>query len=360
MANTIGTIFKLTTFGESHGMAIGGVIDGCPSKIEINTDLIQHQVWRRRTGQGAFSSPRSETDKVEFLSGVFENKTLGTPIAFMIRNDDARSSDYDHLQQVYRPSHADFTYDAKYGIRDHRGGGRASARETVARVAAGSIASQVLQKSNIEIYAFVHQIGKVVLEKPFTELNLKEIDNFDFRCPDLETAKLMNEQIEAARLQLDSLGGAITCVIKNLPAGLGEPLYDKFHARLAAAMFSLPAIRGFEVGEGFHAPSLTGSTHNDSFFVENGKVRTKTNRSGGVLGGITNGEDMYFRVAFKPVSTIAKAQETITDKLESTVLEAHGRHDVCVVPRAVPIVEAMAALVTVDLMMLNAAGHCFD
>jgi len=353
-ANTIGKIFRLTTFGESHGKAIGGVIDGCPAGLLIDLDFVQQQLNRRRPGQSEINTPRSEADEVEFLSGIFEGAATGAPIAFIIRNNDARSQDYDHLKDIYRPSHAGFTWDKKYGFYDWRGGGRASARETIARVVGGAIAQLVLLKSNINIQAYTSQIGKIILEKNYTALNLDERYNNAIRCPDDETAGKMMTLLEEIKIARDSTGGVIDCVIRNLPAGLGEPVFDKLQADLAKAIMSINAAKGFEYGEGFAAASMLGSEHNDLFTASDEWTLTPaTNHAGGILGGISTGSDIYFRVAFKPVATIMKSQLTADKYGNPVILEGKGRHDVCVVPRAVPVVEAMTALVIADHLLRN-------
>lgn len=341
--NTFGTLFRLTTFGESHGAAIGGVIDGCPSGVEINLDLIQQQLDRRRPGQSKIATPRSEKDKVEILSGLFEGKTTGAPIGFIIKNEAQNSADYDHLKDVYRPSHADFTYDKKYGHRDFRGGGRSSARETASRVVAGSIAAQLLP--GIKVSSFVSQVGDIKLDLNSKKIDFSNIENNIVRCPDEDTASKMIALIEQLRDEGDTVGGMISCVISGVPAGLGEPVFDKIHADLGKAMLSINAVKGFEIGSGFRAVSMKGSQHNDAF---DAGFQTTTNNSGGVQGGITNGQNIFFNVAFKPVATIKKEQNTINTKGEEIVLAAKGRHDPCVVPRAVPIVDAMAYLVLAD------------
>jgi chorismate synthase len=352
--NSFGTLFKLTTFGESHGSALGGVIEGCPANFEIDFDFIDNELARRRPGQSKIVTQRKESDRVFFLSGIFEGKTTGAPIAFIIPNENQKSQDYEHLKDVFRPSHADFTYQAKYGHRDYRGGGRSSARETVSRVVAGAIAKQILIKEKITIQAYVSQVGTIKLEKEYTELNLNATETNIVRCPDSEIANKMIALIENIRKKGDSVGGIITCVIKNVPFGLGEPVFDKLHAQLGKAMLSINAVKGFEIGSGFNSVNFTGSELNDEFIYDN-KVKTKTNFSGGIQGGISNGEDIYFRIAFKPVATIMQTQQTITNKGTSVNLQAKGRHDPCVVPRAVPIVESMAALVLVDFLLLNKA-----
>lgn len=343
--NSFGDKFKISTFGESHGAAIGVVIDGCPAGHTLDLLHIQQELDRRKPGQSHITSARKETDEFEILSGVYEGKTLGTPIAIIVRNKDAKPADYEYLKEAYRPSHADYTYEKKYGIRDHRGGGRSSARETIARVIAGAIAKQLLKEKGIEIFAFVKQVGNIKLNKHYSELNLNNIDNNIVRCPDEETAAQMISAIEQVKKEGDTLGGVIQCVIKNVPAGLGEPVFDKLHAVLAHAMLSINAVHGFEYGSGFEGASKKGSENNDEWTNESGKVSTKTNNAGGILGGISTGDDIYFNVAFKPVATILKPQQSINSKGEQITLQNEGRHDPCVLPRAVPIVEAMAALV---------------
>lgn len=346
--NTIGQLFKLTSFGESHGKAIGGVIDGCPPGIELDFEKINIDVERRKTNSGIFTSERNEADEVEFISGIFEGKTTGTPICFLIMNTDAKAQDYSKIKDKYRPSHADYTYDKKYGIRDYRGGGRASARETVARVVAGSIAKQLLEKNGISINAFVSQIGIVKMNIDSKFIEIDEIEKSKVRCPDKETTGKMLTYLEKIKEEGDTIGGVISCLIKNVPAGLGEPVFDKLHADMAKAMLSINAVKGFEYGKGFESVSMKGSEYNDIFIVKDGEIKTQTNNSGGILGGISNGEDIYFNVGFKPVSSIKRAQKTVTKDKKSTEIEIEGRHDVCVVPRAVPIVEAMAAIVLLD------------
>lgn len=346
--NSFGTLFKLTTFGESHGEAIGGIIDGCPAGLVLDLEEIEREMDRRKPGQSAIVTQRKETDTVTFLSGIFEGKTTGTPIGFTIENADQKSKDYSHIKDVYRPSHADFTYDEKYGARDYRGGGRSSARETACRVAAGAIAKQLLQ--NIQITAYTAAVGEIVVSKPYWELDLDQIESNAVRCPDAKTARKMESYIKEIRSQGDTVGGVVECVIKNIPAGLGEPVFDKLHANLGQAMLSINAVKGFEYGSGFKGASMKGSEHND-LFNEDGS--TQTNFSGGIQGGISNGMDIYFRVAFKPVATLIQKQETINSKGEKVEMQGKGRHDPCVVPRAVPIVEAMAALVLADFYLLN-------
>ena len=349
--NTFGNIFRLTSFGESHGEAIGGVIDGTPSGIEIDMDFIQSELDRRRPGQSLLVTPRKETDKVEFLSGIFEGKTTGTPIGFIVKNENQHSSDYDNLKEVFRPSHADFTYTQKYGIRDHRGGGRSSARETIARVVAGAIAKLFLQQKNISIAAYTSQVGDIALEKDYTLYDLSQIESNAVRCPDKETAGRMAALIKDVKSKGDTVGGVITCVVKGVPVGLGEPVFGKLHAALGSAMLSINAVKGFEYGMGFDV-GHRGSEVNDSFYNENGKISTRSNNSGGIQAGISNGQDIYFRVAFKPVSTILTEQETVNVKGENTAIKARGRHDACVLPRAVPIVESMTAMVLMDYYLL--------
>src|ERR1017187_2776820 len=346
--NSFGTLFRITSFGESHGPAIGVVIDGCPAGLEIVKEFIQRQLDRRRPGQSSITTQRKEEDEVHILSGIFEGKSTGAPIALLINNNDQKPADYDRFKDVYRPSHADFTYDQKYGFRDYRGGGRSSARETATRVAAGAIASLLLSTQNIKIRAFVSQVGPVIIEKPHQALDLDAVEANIVRCPDPETANKMIALIEQVRSEGDSIGGVITCVIQNCPIGLGEPVFDKLHADLGKAMLSINAVKGFEIGSGFKAASMRGSEHNDAFQKEGDTITTSSNHSGGIHGGISNGQDIYFRVAFKPVATIAITQETVTSSGEPATIEGKGRHDPCVVPRAVPIVEAMAALVLAD------------
>lgn len=350
MGNSFGQLFRVTTFGESHGGGIGVVIDGCPPKIDISAADIQCELARRRPGQSKITTQRKEEDRCEILSGVFEGKTLGTPIAILVRNKDARPEDYVDLAKTFRPSHADFTYEAKYGIRNWQGGGRASARETIGRVAAGAIARKVLRTffPKIEIIGYVAQVHDIVAKIDKSKAKMNEVEANIVRCPDKVAAKRMISLIEKTRGQGDSLGGVLECVIRNAPPGLGEPVFDKLEADLAKAMLSLPATKGFEIGSGFSATRMRGSEHNDAFEMKGGRVRTSTNFSGGIQGGISNGEEIYFRVAFKPTATIAREQNTVTASREQTKLAARGRHDPCVLPRAVPMVEAMAALVLCD------------
>jgi len=346
--STFGNYFKLTTFGESHGEAIGGVIDGCPAGVSIDLDAIENQMMRRRPGQSTIVTQRKEADTVRFLSGIFEGKTTGSPIGFIIENTNQKSADYTHIKDSYRPSHADYTFDKKYGHRDYRGGGRSSARETACRVAAGAIASQLL--GAIAITGYVSSVGDLTLEKPYQELDFNTVDSNVVRCPDAEMASKMIAKIKEVKKQGDTIGGIITCVIQNVPVGLGEPVFDKLHAQLGKAMLSINAVKGFEFGSGFKGATMNGSEHNDLF---NQDGTTKSNLSGGVQGGISNGMDIYFRVAFKPVATIMQKQQTINSKGEKVEMQGKGRHDPCVVPRAVPIVEAMAALTIADFWLAN-------
>ena len=344
--NSFGTLFKLTTFGESHGKAIGGIIDGCPAGLTIDFDAIETEMNRRKPGQSKIVTQRKEPDTVQFLSGIFEGKTTGTPIGFMIENSNQKSKDYSHIKDSYRPSHADLTYDQKYGHRDYRGGGRSSARETASRVAAGAIAKQLLKP--ISITAYTSSVGTLKLDKPYTDVDFSEIENNPVRVADSKMAVEMENYIKHIRKQGDTVGGTVTCVIKNVPMGLGEPVFDKLHAELGKAMLSINAVKGFEYGSGFKGTTMTGSQHNDEI---NPDHTTKTNFSGGIQGGISNGMDIYFNVAFKPVATIMQSQPTINKGGDNVTMEGKGRHDPCVVPRAVPIVEAMAALVLADFWM---------
>ncbi len=346
--NSFGRIFKLSTFGESHGAAIGGIIDGCPAGISLDFKAINAEMQRRKPGQSAIVTQRKEEDEVKFLSGIFEGKTTGTPIGFIIENTDQKSKDYSHIKDIYRPSHADYTYDKKYGIRDYRGGGRSSARETACRVVAGAIAKQLLK--DIKITAYVSSVGEMELKKNYSELDFSEIEKNPVRCPNAEMASKMEDYIKSIRKEGDTIGGIVTCVIQNVPIGLGEPVFDKLHAELGKAMLSINAVKGFEYGSGFAGTEMKGSEHNDIFEADGS---TKTNYSGGIQGGISNGEDIYFKVAFKPVATIMQKQDTIDSKGNKAEAEGKGRHDPCVVPRAVPIVESMAALVLADFYLLN-------
>ncbi len=353
--NSYGTLFRISTFGESHGPAIGVVIDGCPAGLAIDEAFIQSELNRRKPGQSKITTQRKEDDTFKILSGVFEGKSTGTPIALIIENQDQRSKDYSHIKNTYRPSHADFTYDAKYGFRDYRGGGRSSARETAARVAAGAIAKLLLKTIGVECYAYVSQVGNLKAP-PYTQLDLTKTEANIVRCPDAATAEKMIALIDQVRLDRDTIGGVVTGVIKNTPVGLGEPVFDKLHAELGKAMLSINAVKGFEYGSGFEGVALRGSQHNDEFYKEGDRIRTKTNHSGGVQGGISNGEDIYFHVAFKPVATIMQDQATVDNAGNETVVSGKGRHDPCVVPRAVPIVEAMAALVLVDFYLRSSTN----
>ncbi|PYK31361.1 MAG: chorismate synthase [Verrucomicrobia bacterium] len=357
MGSTLGQLFRITTFGESHGGGIGAVIDGCPPKIDISEMEIQRELDRRRPGQSKITTQRKEEDRCEILSGVFEGKTLGTPIGILVRNKDARPEDYAAISKTFRPSHADFTYEAKYGIRNWQGGGRASARETIGRVAAGAIARKILGTfyPKIDIVAYVAQIHELAAKIDKSKVKMSDVDANIVRCPDKAAAKKMIALIEKTRADGDSLGGVIECVVRNAPVGLGEPVFDKLEADLAKAMLSLPATKGFEIGSGFSATRMRGSEHNDAFETRGGRVRTTTNFSGGIQGGISNGEEIYFRVAFKPTATIAREQKTLTASRKETTLAARGRHDPCVLPRAVPMVEAMAALVLCDHVLRQRA-----
>jgi chorismate synthase len=350
--NSYGTLFRISTFGESHGPAIGVIIDGCPAGLPIDENFIQSELNRRKPGQSKITTQRKEDDTFKVLSGVFEGLSTGTPIALVIENQDQRSKDYSHIQNTFRPSHADFTYESKYGVRDYRGGGRSSARETAARVAAGAIAKLLLKNSRVEISAFVSQVGELKAP-PYTELDLSKTEDTIIRCPDPATAEKMIALIDEVRLARDTIGGIVTGVIKNSPVGLGEPVFDKLHAELGKAMLSINAVKGFEYGSGFEGVKLRGSQHNDEFVKEGGRIRTKTNHSGGVQGGISNGEDIYFNVAFKPVATIMQDQPSVDKDGNEAIVSGKGRHDPCVVPRAVPIVEAMAAIVMADFLMRN-------
>lgn len=346
--NTFGKIFKLTTFGESHGEAIGGIIDGCPAGIELNFEAIKKDMQRRKPGQSAIVTQRKEEDEVQFLSGIFEGKTTGTPIGFIIPNTNQKSNDYSDIKDTYRPSHADYVYEKKYGIRDYRGGGRSSARETASRVVGGAIAKQIIPQ--IKITAFVSSVGDIFIDKPYQDLDFSKIENNAVRCPDEATALKMESFIKEIKKQGDTVGGTIMCVIQNVPIGLGEPVFDKLHADLGKAMLSINAVKGIEFGSGFCGAKMKGSEHND---LQNTDGTTKTNLSGGIQGGISNGMDIYFRIAFKPVATLIQKQEVLTNSNEIIELQGKGRHDPCVLPRAVPIVEAMAALVMVDNFLLN-------
>lgn len=351
--NTFGNLFRLTSFGESHGMGIGGVIDGCPAGVELDMEFIQQELDRRRPGQSSITTPRKEADKVHFLSGLYEGKTTGTPIGFIIWNDNQHSSDYDNMKQLFRPSHADYTYQTKYGIRDHRGGGRSSARETIARCVAGAIAKQILKAEGITVRAYTSQVGRIKLEGSYHDYDLNVTETNPVRCPDPAKAEEMQQFIMEVKGRGDTVGGIITCVAQGVPVGLGEPVFGKLHAALGAAMLSINAVKGFEYGDGFDSPLYCGSERNDRFYNDHGHINTRTNHSGGIQGGISNGQDIYFRVAFKPVATLLMEQETVTVEGDDTTLKARGRHDACVLPRAVPIVEAMAAMVLLDYWLLQ-------
>lgn len=355
--NTFGNIFRLTSFGESHGAGVGGIIDGCPAGIELDPEFIQQELDRRRPGQSSITTPRKEADKVHFLSGIYDGKTTGTPIGFVIWNDNQHSSDYDNMKEVFRPSHADYTYQTKYGIRDHRGGGRSSARETIARCVAGAIAKLILKQEGISIQAYTSQVGNIKLEGSYQDYDLQLTESNPVRCPDPIKAEEIQQLIMQMKAKGDTVGGIITCVAKGVPVGLGEPVFGKLHAALGGAMLSINAVKGFEYGDGFEAARYRGSERNDRFFNDNGKINTRTNHSGGIQGGISNGQDIYFRVAFKSVATILMEQETVTSSGEDTLLKARGRHDACVLPRAVPIVEAMTAMVLADYLLLNSIAH---
>jgi chorismate synthase len=357
VSSVFGTLFRISTFGESHGGGVGVVLDGCPPRLEVSVAEIQRDLDRRRPGQSKLVTPRNEADQVEILSGIFEGKTTGTPIAMLVRNRDARSSSYEDFKDVYRPSHADFTYDAKYGIRSWQGGGRASARETIGRVAAGAIARKLLsQLAGIEVLGWVQSVQDIEAQIDIERVTLADVEQNPVRCPDQAIAALMAERIDAARRDQDSLGGVVQCVARNVPAGLGAPVFDRLEADLGKAMLSLPASKGFEIGSGFAGTRMSGSTHNDPFVPgPEGMPRTVTNHSGGVQGGISNGEPIVLRVAFKPTATISQPQRTVNSKNEAVTLEAQGRHDPCVLPRAVPMVEAMALLTLADHMLRQRA-----
>ena len=346
--NSFGTLFKITTFGESHGEALGGIIDGCPPGIALNFEAIQFEMTRRKPGQSAIVTQRKEDDQVQFLSGIFEGKTTGTSIGFIIPNTNQKSDDYSDIKNTYRPSHADYVYEKKYGLRDYRGGGRSSARETASRVVAGAVAKQLLP--NIKINAFVSSVGTIFLDKPYQDLDFSKTESNPVRCPDEATAAKMEELIRDIRKQGDTIGGTITCVLQNVPLGLGEPVFDKLHADLGKAMLSINAVKGFEYGSGFCGAQMKGSDHNDLYKPDG---TTKTNLSGGIQGGISNGMDIYFRVAFKPVATLIQKQEVLDNQGNIKELQGKGRHDPCVLPRAVPIVEAMAAIVLADFYLIN-------
>ena len=346
--NSFGNLFKITTFGESHGEALGGIIEGCPPGIKLDYMAIQAEMQRRKPGQSSIVTQRKEEDEVQFLSGIFEGTTTGTPIGFIIPNTNQKSEDYSHIKDTYRPSHADYVYEKKYGIRDYRGGGRSSARETASRVVAGAVAKQIVK--DIKINAFVSSVGNIFIDKPYQDLDFSKIESNVVRCPDASTAEKMENYIKEIKKQGDTIGGTVTCVIQNVPIGLGEPVFDKLHAELGKAMLSINAVKGFEFGSGFCGAMMKGSEHND-LYNEDGT--TKSNLSGGIQGGISNGMDIYFRVAFKPVATLIQKQEVLTNKNEIIEQQGKGRHDPCVVPRAVPIVEAMTAIVLADFYLIN-------
>ena len=351
--NEFGIIYRLTSFGESHGAAVGGVVDGMPAGITIDVDEVQRQLNRRRPGQSAIVTQRNEKDRVRFLSGIFEGITTGTPIGFVVENEDHHSNDYSNIRDVFRPSHADYTYTSKYGIRDYRGGGRSSARETIARVVAGALAMQALGQIGVTVTAYTSQVGNIALDNDYRHYDLSAIESNDVRCPDADAAARMHELIRQVQADGDTIGGTVTCVVKGVPVGLGEPVFDKLHARLAYAMMSINAAKGFDYGMGFDGVGNRGSQMNDAFICTDGHISTTTNRSGGIQGGISNGEDIYFRVAFKPVATLLRDVETIDKDGRATTLHARGRHDPCVLPRAVPIVEAMTAMTIFDMYLLN-------
>lgn len=353
MRNTFGNIFTLTTFGESHGEAIGGVVDGMPAGIDIDVEFIQNELNRRRPGQSKITTGRDEKDKVEILSGVFDGKSTGCPIGFVVMNNSQHSSDYNNLKDLFRPSHADYTYYKKYGIRDYRGGGRASARITISRCVGGALAKLALRKMGVSVYAYTSQVGNIKLEKDYTEYNPSDIETNMMRCPDAIKAAMMERTVLDVKQQGDSIGGTITCVIKGCPAGIGEPEFDKLHAALGYAVLSINAAKGIEFGAGFEGAARRGSEMNDCFISKNGKVETLTNNSGGIQGGISNGNDIVFRVAFKPVPTVLKEQQTVDKNCNNVIFKAQGRHDPCVLPRAVPVVESMAAMVILDYIMLQ-------
>lgn len=352
MSNSFGQAFRLTSFGESHGRGVGGIIDGCPPGVALDLDFIQSELNRRRPGQSTLTTSRDEPDVVEFLSGLFEGRTTGTPIAFCVWNAKQRSGDYDAMKDLFRPSHADYTYYHKYGLRDNRGGGRSSARETVARVVAGAVAKQLLKDLGITITAYTSQVGPIKADQPYSSYDFSTIEENPVRCADPKVAEQMAELIKTVKAKGDTVGGVVTCVVQGVPVGLGQPVFNKLHAALGSAMLSINAVKGFEYGIGFDVDHF-GSEVNDVFYNNNGQIKTRTNHSGGIQGGISNGEDIYFRVAFKPVATILMEQQTVNKLGEPVTFKAHGRHDPCVLPRAVPVVEAMAALVLLDMYLLN-------
>lgn len=360
MRNSFGNIFTLTTFGESHGEGVGGVIDGMPAGIAIDLDFIQGELDRRRPGQSKITTGRQEGDKVEILSGVFEGKSTGCPIGFLVRNTNQHSKDYENVRNVYRPSHADYTYSMKYGMRDHRGGGRSSARETISRCVGGAFAKLALRQLGIDITAYTSQVGSIALNRDYRQYDLSLIESNNVRCPDAAKAAEMERLILDVKADGDTIGGIITCIIKGCPAGLGEPAFSKLHAELGAAMLGINAVKGFEYGEGFDGVGQRGSEQNDIFYNDNGTISTRTNHSGGIQGGISNGQDIYFRVLFKPVATQLKQQPTVNKDGEDTMLEVKGRHDPCVLPRAVPVVEAMAAMTILDHYLINKTVHIYE
>ena len=360
MGNSFGKLFKITTFGESHGVALGVIIEGCPAGLKIDEAKLIAEMQRRKPGQSKITTQRKEEDEFEIKSGIFEGVTTGTPIGIVINNSDQKSKDYSHISDKFRPSHADFTYFEKYGLRDYRGGGRSSARETAARVVAGAIAKQLLETKGITIQAYVSQVGDLKLAKSHSELDLAKAEENIVRCPDPAVAEEMIELIDSVRKDRDTIGGVVSCVIKNTPVGIGEPVFDRLHAELGKAMLSINAVKGFEYGSGFEGVKMRGSAHNDKFVQDGDKVRTLTNHSGGIQGGISNGEDIYFNVAFKPVATIMTDQDSVNEAGETVVVSGKGRHDPCVVPRAVPIVEAMAALVIADYILLAKTNKLQD
>lgn len=353
MRNTFGHLFTLTTFGESHGEAVGGVIDGMPAGIDIDTDFIQQELNRRRPGQSHITTGRQEADKVELLSGIFEGKSTGCPIGFIVRNTNQHSQDYENMRCLFRPSHADYTYHTKYGVRDHRGGGRSSARITISRCVGGALAKLALKQLGVDICAYTSQVGNIALDNDYTKYDLSLTESNIVRCPDSDKAKEMENLIAKVKAEGNTVGGIITCVIKGCPAGLGEPEFDKLHAQLGSAMLGINAVKGFEYGEGFNCVNTFGNEQNDRFVSHDGNIETATNHSGGIQGGISNGQDIYFRIAFKPVATILQEQDTLDLEGNPTTLKARGRHDPCVLPRAVPVVEAMAAMVILDNFLMN-------
>ena len=357
MRNIFGNVFTLSTFGESHGEAIGGVVDGMPAGVDIDLDFIQQELNRRRPGQSKITTSRQESDSVEILSGVFEGKSTGCPIGFIVRNSNQRSEDYENMRDVFRPSHADFTYYNKYGLRDHRGGGRSSARETISRCVGGALAKLALRKLGIRITAYTSQVGDIVIDRDYSHYDFDEIERNIVRCPDVEKAERMVALIDQVKQEGDTIGGVISCVVQGCPIGLGEPAFDKLHAALGAAMLSINAVKGFEYGEGFDGVRARGSEQNDIFVLKDGTIHTLTNHSGGIQGGISNGNDIFFRVAFKPVATLLRPQPTVNAQGQETTLAVKGRHDPCVLPRAVPVVEAMAAMTILDFYLLHKTVH---